>query len=372
MIAQVYVLDSNREMVGIIDGAKSIIWNVEYYGTGDFEVFTPATEDALQELVIGNYIVRADREEIGVIEKIDIAFEPTTGLMITASGRFAKSLLDRRLIYSLNGNTATPVISRGNLETAVRNLVNICLINPTDSSRKINYIKLGDVAGITDVIVTESGENGDTQTTYQNLLAYTDKLLHKYQCGARMRMDSNKNLLYEVYKGADRSMGNTENNSPIIFSQEFDNLLSSDFASDEQNYKNWALIGGEGEGIARFYTTMGSASGDARREVFIDASDQSRKQEVDGQEVEFTDEEYIEMLETNALPKMAEYIVLTTFQGEVDVTHSPFKFGIDYNVGDRVTVQDNQIGIYSNTRIVKATEVQDDGGYSIRIEFEEQ
>ena len=371
MIAQVYALDSTRSMVGIIDGAKSIIWNVEYYGTGDFEVYVPANDATLQNLVVGNYIVRGDRDEVGIIEKIDIAFEPTTGLMITASGRFAKSLLDRRLIYSLSGNTATPVISSGNLETAVRNLVNICLINPTDSNRKISYIQLGAVAGITDVIATSSGDNGDTQTTYQNLLDYTDKLLHKYQCGAKMKMNSSKNLLYEVYKGADRSVGNTENNSPIIFSQEFDNLLSSDFSSDETNYKNWALIGGEGEGIARFYATMGNASGDARREVFIDASDQSRKQEVDGQEVEFTDAEYTAMLETAALPKMAEYIVLTTFQGAVDVTHSPFKYGIDYNIGDRVTVQDNQIGVLISTRIIKATEVQDDNGYSINIEFEE-
>lgn len=371
MISQVYVLDSTRTLIGIVDAAKSIIWNAEYYGTGDFEIYAPANDAALQNLVVGNYITRADRDEVGIIEKIDIAFEPTTGLMITASGRFAKSILDRRLIYSLSGNTATPVISSGNLETAVRNLVNICIINPTDSNRKINYIQLGAVAGITDVIVTSSGDNGDTQTTYQNLLEYTDKLLHKYQCGAKMTLNSSKNFLYAVYKGADRSSGNTEGNTPIIFSQEFDNLLSSDFSSDETNLKNWALIGGEGEGIARFYTTMGTSSGDSRREVFIDASSQSRKQEVDGQEVEFTDAEYTAMLETAALTKMAEYIVLTTFQGAVDVTHSPFEYGIDYNIGDRVTVQDNKIGILMNTRIVKVTEVQDDSGYSINVEFEE-
>lgn len=371
MIAQVYVLDSNRNMVGILDGCESVIWKVEYYGTGDFEVYTTATDDALQYLVKGNYIVRTDRDEIGVIEKVDIAFEQQSGLMITASGRFAKSLLDRRLIYNLSGNTITPVISSGNLETAVRNLVNISIVNPTDSNRQISYIKLGEVFGITDVIVSESGQDADKQTSYQNLLDYTDKLLHQYQCGARMRMGAQNNLLYEVYKGADRSVGNTSGNSPIIFSQEFDNLLSSNFSTSDQNLKNWALIGGEGEGIARFYTTIGSTSGDARREVFINASDQSRKQEVDGQEVEFTDEEYTQMLETAGMQKIAEYITITSFKGAVDVTHSPFKYGIDYNVGDRVTVQDNQIGVLINSRVIKATEVQDDNGYSINIEFEE-
>lgn len=371
MIAQVYVLDSNREMVGIIDGAESIIWNVEYYGTGDFEVYASADEAALQYLAKGNYVIRTDREEIGVIEKVEIAFEAQSGLMITASGRFAKSLLDRRLIFNLSGHTVTPVISRGNLETAVRNLVNISVINPTDANRQISYIQLGEVFGITDVIVAESGENADKQTSYQNLLDYTDKLLQQYQCGAKMTMDANKNLLYSVYKGVDRSSGNTAGNAPIIFSQEFDNLLSSNFSTDDQNAKNWALIGGEGEGTARFYATIGSATGDARREVFIDASDQSQSQEEGGQQTEFTDEEYNEMLQTAGMQKIAEFKTITTFQGAVDVTHSPFKYGIDYNVGDRVTVQDNEIGVLIDTRIIKATEVQDDNGYSINIEFEE-
>ena len=45
------------------------------------------------------------------------------------------------------------------------------------------------------------------------------------------------------------------------------------------------------------------------------------------------------------------------------------KMNADYYVGDRVTFADDDLDLYSNVRILSATEVQDENGYSIDVEF---
>ena len=38
MISYVEILNTERELIGIIDTAKSIIWHSVYFGVGDFEI----------------------------------------------------------------------------------------------------------------------------------------------------------------------------------------------------------------------------------------------------------------------------------------------------------------------------------------------
>lgn len=375
MIGQVYIRNPSRVVIGIIDDAKSIIWEQQYYDAGTFEVYCRATILNQQLLQIGNYVTRTDNENIGIIESVEIKFEAENGLMITASGRFAKSILDRRLIYNISGHTIYPIVFSGNLETAVRNLVSSNIINATDTSRNINFIELGAVAGITDIISSNTGESADKQTSYANLLSYTDNLLRGYHHGAKMILDeSTKKLQYAVYTGKDRSNGNTDGNNPIVFSQDFDNLTSSDYQISNMEWKNVALIGGQGEGTARFCVLMvdSAQTGINRREVFIDSSSQSKTYKNNSdQEVEYTDAEYTELLITDAMQKISEFKEIETFSGEIDITNSIYKFNRDFFLGDLVTIQDNQIGVFQTVRIIKATEVQDDNGYILSVEFGE-
>ncbi|MGN1057931.1 MAG: hypothetical protein ACI4Q7_01060, partial [Candidatus Avelusimicrobium sp.] len=209
--------------------------------------------------------------------------------------------------------------------------------------------------------------------SYGNLQEYTDEVLQEYELGAYVGIDrTTLKLQYFVFSGADRSGENTEGNTPIVFSQEFDSLLASDYSYDTATLKNTALIGGEGEGTARFYAMLVNAniSGMERREVFIDGSDQPRKYEDDsGAEQEYTETEYTALLQSKARQELVNYIIVETFAGEVDITNSGLVYGESFNVGDLVTIQDNKISKYATTRIISVTEVQDDNGYQISVEF---
>lgn len=372
MIEYVEIRDTNRNLIGIVDTAESIIWESSYYSTGRFEVYVQANSETIPLLQVGNYVTRPNERNIGIIEGINITYLPVYGRMIIASGRFAKSILDRRLIYTLRGNSITPTISSGLVEAAVRNLVNKNIIASSLSRRNIPFIKLGTLQNITKRIVDDNGNSARMQTSYGNLLEYTDTMLQEFGLGAYMSLDyATNNLLYNVFEGADRSASNTQGNNPVVFSQEYDNLVSTDYRYETVTEKTTALIGGEGEGTERYFVMIGdTASGIARKEVMVDASGQSRTYEdEDETEHTYTDAEYAELLKSYALKEMEEYQIVQTFSGEVDVSHSDLVYGVDYNVGDIITIHDMQLSLYMNTRILTATEVQDSSGYKLSITY---
>ena len=363
---------SDRELIGIIDDAKSIIWHDVYYGVGDFEVYAPCTPESVSLLIVGNYVTRYGDDNIGIIEKVNITYSAQDGRMIIVSGRFAKSLLDRRIIYTLSGHSVSPTILRGNVEDAARKLVEQNAINcDFDTSRNIQELELGIDAGIAKTIVDASGAAADKQVTHDNLLEYTDSLLEEYGIGAKCVLNDALKLAYTVYVGADRSADNSDGNEPVIFSQDFDNLISTTYSYDESLLKNTALIGGEGEGEARFHAIVkSSASGAARREVFVDASSNSRTyKDENGDEQTLTDAEYNAQLETVGLQAISGLAITETFDGEVDLMSGSFRYRDDFSLGDIVTIQDLEIGLYINARILEVTEVEDDSGYMISIVY---
>lgn len=374
MIEYLEARNSNREIIGILDDFQSIIWETNYYSTGAFEVYLQAVPQYINVLQIGNYVTRPDDENIGIIENINVEYSEEFGKMIAASGRFAKSILDRRIIYNASGNTTgklsiSPVISSGLVETAVRKLVTDHIISSPQTARNISFITLGELQGITKKIVDESGKNTQLQTSFGNLLEYTDEMLHSYELGAKMVFDRETlQLKYTVYEGKDRSRNNTQNNLPIIMSQEYDNFFSSRYEKNTTQIKNTALIGGEGEGADRFCTMIGTnATGLNRREVWIDASAQSKTYELNGEQKQYTDDEYLALLKSAGTQTIADYQTTEIYDGELNINALTYK--TDFNVGDIITVEDNELNIYINPRIIAVIENQNESGYSISISY---
>lgn len=366
-IEYVEIRNEKRSIIGIIDTANSIIWHSVYFGVGDFEIYAKATETNFALLQRGYYVTRPDNDEVGIIEKIEITQNAQDGRMIIASGRFAKSILERRVIYNLSGSTNKATILTGNVESAARALVANNLISCSfDNDRNISFLQLGAHSGSTEIIVDEEGQESEKQVSCENLLEYTDALLQEYNLSAKIILDKETyNLQYVVFAGADRQ-------GDIIFSIEFDNLSASDYREDDTNERNIALIGGEGEGIERFYVLLlTEKSGLQRREMWVDASSISKKYK-DEQDIEhtYTDAEYRAVLKAEGKQQLAEMQLVESFSGTINVNYGIWVLNRDYFLGDIVTVQDNSIGKYANVRITEITEVQDENGYSIEAKYE--
>lgn len=372
MIEYVEIRGSDTEIVGIIDVARSIIWRSVYYGVGDFEIYAQATPETLDLLRVGRYVTRPDNAEVGIIESINVATNEQDGIMIIASGRFAKSILDRRIIYTLAGSSNAATVLYGNVETEIREVVkNNAISCAFDSKRNIPLLELGDLAGISQNIVDSNGDKTRKQVSCENLLTYTDGVLEEYGLAATCILNGGK-LQYVIYGGSDRSADNASGNVPIVFSQEFDNLTASDYTYDATPEKNVVLIGGEGEGVNRFYSLIAQTeTGLSRREIFIDASSISKtyKDESDAEQT-YTDTEYKAMLDAKGKQDTTALVATESFNGTIDATNGNYVYGRDFALGDIVTVQDNYLGIYSNVRIREATEVQDENGYNVELIYQ--
>lgn len=373
MIEYVEIRDPNLNLISIIDYATSIIWETAYYGAGFFEIYAEATEEAIAVLTPENYVTRPDNDECGIIETVEIPQDIANGKYVIASGRMAKAVLDRRHIYTLSGNSNKATILRGEVESEVREVVYNNAINCTwNAARNLPLLELGALSGMTDRIRDESGAAAQKQTSYANLLEYTDAILQEYGFGAKViiNRDANK-LQYVVFSGVDRSTDNTAGNAPMIFSTDFDNLTGSNYKYDTAAHKNTALVGGAGEGTDRFYIVLNdSAAGMARRETFIDDDSIARTYTDDNEEEQtYTDAEYSAMLQTDGMQKLAEFAITETFDGVIDMTNGGYDFGVDYALGDIITIQDNTILKYINARITTITETQDENGYNIAIEY---
>ncbi len=368
-IEYVEIRDDSTTLLGIVDTAASVIWHSVYFGVGDFEIYVQASPDVVALLQVGNLVTRPDDLEVGIIEKVTIAGDPERGTMITAEGRFAKSILERRLIYNLSGTVNTPTILRGNVEEAVRSLVNNNAIRCSfDSRRNIPLLALGDVAGLPQKIVDENGEAAQKQVSYQNLLTYTEELLQEYGLGATVILDEDAGKLrYIVYGGIDRSWDNAAGNDPIIFGKDYDNLTSSNYGYDATTEKNAALIGGAGEGVERFYSLIaGTQAGLQRRELWVDAASLNRTYKDDSDvEHTYTDSEYNAMLHAAGKQQLDMHVAAETFDASFDIQNSRWKYNRDFALGDIVTIQDEDIGKFANVRLREVLEVQDENGYSI-------
>lgn len=345
----IYILNPDREVLDTIDNYNSLIWTPRYYEAGDFELYMRVTPRTLSLLQLDNYVVKGDSDMVGVIESVRITTDSEEGDYIIAKGRCLMSLLERRIVWSMTSVTDETV------ESTIRTLINENVISPSDSARAIPNVVLGDLQGFSETITAQY--NGE------NLLEVIVNLCKQYGIGVKVILNEDRDFEVQLYKGDDRSY--SQNVNPwVVFSPDFENIVSSDYSHDKTTLKNTCRIAGEGEGLSRKYTSLGTSSGLARRELFVDAGDVTSEKE-DGSTLSAS--EYNILLEERGREELAENLQTITFGGEVESSRQ-FVFGRDYNLGDIITVQ-NQYGIIVHPRVIEVIQCHDENGLTTIPEF---
>lgn len=156
----------------------------------------------------------------------------------------------------------------------------------------------------------------------------------------------------------------TDRHTTVIFSPEFDNLKSSEYVKSTEGYMNAGIVLGEGEGFSQQCGEVGTAAGYARYEDIIN-TDISR--ETESGEINVND--YIDMMIQYGKSELITRMNKETFSGELD-TDGMFKIGEDFNMGDKVSVQ-NEVGISATTRLIEIIYSDEASGYKTTGIFEE-
>ena len=388
---QIYVLNPAYEIIGLIDEADSVVWHKKYNDVGEAEIYLPCDENMLALLENGNQLYRYDDDMFCKIETVEITTDAEQGDYITATAADISKILSGRIVWD-------NFTYSGAVGGFLKKVLNENVINSTQSARNIPNFTLDESSldSITDEI---------THTTKsEDILQLIITTCKSYNIGFRVSYEKDiEKLVFRVFRGKNKAT--TESDEYVEFSPQFSNILSSNYKTDESNHKTLAVVGAkESDGSVMYITVPDGAAeprGEARKEIYIDATSTSRDITVDelmqmfptatlsgltytvtisgvslkvamvngDDKVTVTDFAFGKILRTIGYNALAERTRTQSFSGEVDTTDT-YEYKTDYDLGDVVKVI-NEYGIEAAAQITEVWETDDnENGYIIEPKFE--
>lgn len=343
---ELYVLKRDFQAIHLLDMFESLLWTERYYEYGDFEITAPASIQLLKIFEKENYLWTKDSNAVMIIEDLEISSDPEEGTMFIVTGRSLESILDRRIVWNKTKLT-------GNLQNAVKKILDENVISPSDSDRKIsNFI----FEASDDPLVTEKTVNleCDGETVYEiiQLLCQTNEL------GFRVYLNDNNQFVFKLYAGADRSY-DQDTNPYVLFSPKFENIINSNYLESNKTLKTVALVVNDGsEGRTELIVECDAGAGTEldRREICVSAS------------VSTDESDYTEQMEEAGREELKSNKATKTFEGEVESTQL-FVYGEDFYMGDIVQIV-NEYEVEAKTRVVEIVRSQTLDGTTIYPTFE--
>lgn len=389
---QLYILNANNEMVGMVDEADSVLYIKKHNDVGECTIRVLCEKAYLDLLKAGNRIYRYDDDMFCKIETPEIETDTEQGDFLTVTAKDIVNILSGRIIWD-------NFTYSGTLGGFWKKVLTENVINSNQPVRNIPNFTLDEESlnSITDEI-TYSTKSDDIL----KLLITTSKT---YSVGFRLTYDINaQRLIFRLYRGKNKA--STQGEEYIEFSPTFANILSSHYKEDESNHKTFAIVGAKDSDGSLMYITVYEGNeeptGEERKELYIDATNQSRDITVDelllmfptatingegtayfitisgiqinvatvnGDKVTVTDFTFQKMLEIIGLNGLAEHRKTQEFTGEVDIIDT-YGYKTDYDLGDIVKVA-NEYGIEAAAQITEIWESEDsDSGYTVEPKYE--
>lgn len=334
------------EPIGDLSQFTSIILPDAFNGYGNFELWAPIMDDNSELLKKGN-ILWTGGENAYIIEIVKSTVDNKGEKSYNVKGRSLERFLCDRIIWG--GYTKS-----GYASTIMYDIVDKNCINPTNSKRKLPWLVNATDLHLGNQISQYQKTGGEVYDALINLATDSD-------IGFSIIFDPrNKQLIFEVRAGADRTIDNTSGNDPVVFSTDLEDILSSSYYSNNEDEKTMCLVQGEDSGSSRKSETVGAVNGVGynRRELYVDARDlQSEVYNEDGTTTSLTDSQYRATLIQRGKEKLAEHVTTETFDAQIrQFGDIQYEFGVDYVKGDKVTVIDKQLMIQVSARITSVEE----------------
>lgn len=328
---QFLALDKQFAPVGYL-APLNVQWTREYYTIGQFSLLV-AADGYTPDMA---YLYRTDRVETGIIQKVQLT-ESIKGRFVQLSGYFLEAILNDKAVWPT-------YYASGSLPAAVAEMLR----------RYKGDIPLLEVANPPAALSADAW-----QETGGGLAAVAYIRLQTVEMSLRCRYDYLAGrIIAEVWQGLDRTQDQTENPF-VMFSDTWRNLAQADLTLDQSNWKNYAIVAGEGEGSARKVAYADLSKGGYRRILFIDA--RSERWDPDKQ----SEAQYLESLRQKGLDTLLDYQPIRNL--EIDATQTGFTYLADWDLGDKVDVAMPDAGLVMQGRIVTVREVMKNNTFSVNI-----
>ena len=358
----VYKLDNDTfDALGQINQFTSLIWPDKFNGYTTFELNAPLTDENKTLIKKGN-VIWCGGDNAAIIEIIESNTNEDGQKTYKVKGRTLEMILTTRIIWG------TYVCQGKHSSTAMYEIVDSQCVNPTQTNRKIPFLECAEDEQLGNLISFQKtgGEVYDSLTTLATEAELGFSVLFRPR---------QKKLIFKVNQGVDRTiMLQSDQGSPlVVFSTDLDDILSSSYYTNDQDKKTTAYVAGEGEGEDRKYIVSGdnASPGFLRRELYVDARDLQSEvfNPEDGSSTTINEDDYRDMLNDRGKEKLAQNTITESFEAKMRVVGDiQYRYGVDYFKGDKVLVQDTELGIQVVATISEVSENYDDE-YELMITF---
>lgn len=360
IVKDVCILDKDLVQLGIVNSYKGMVFPKALVGYSIFELYAPITESNVELLKDGN-IIYIDAETAGIIESIKKTRNDNGEKVLEVKGRTLEMLLTTRIVWD--------VYSTSNKKPSVimEELVDVNCISPSDSKRKIPHLDKIPTMGDNNSAIKTFQQTGGEVYESLSLLATT------YNLGFTIDVYPKEGKFkFYILCGTDRTDSQIVND-PIVFDADMQDILSSEYIKSTMELKNIALVAGQIDESTSVRTIVQTGeletSGFDRRELYVDARDISDKHTVGEAEVQYTTEEYEQLLTERGDSKLSEYIVTESFEMALATRTTSHIYGKDYFLGDKVTVYDAEVGVKVDAVVTKIEKTWDGGNYTLTHTF---
>lgn len=361
---QLNIFTTDLVWVGTIDAAESFIHRTSWHEIPSSELVVSKHAQGVEELQVGRIVLANNQKDKALI--IEDMAASLDSEFITYSLLSLKGLMNYRICHP---SYAASFVQKRQSEVmqvlAYNNLINQSSDNDrkfydsTNTKNMLIFTELKQFGDTIDFTVDwKTGYLGDAITTVAKMYGVNTTA----PLGWNVIVNSTTTaFIMDVYHGIHKHINQTEY-SPVIFSEEFGNLSNASYEysikewrnaayvswTDESNVQRINWVGNDSKGITRSFN---------RKEILLQSSKKTAAEiEAEGRS------------ELNKRPH------IENFTAEIiDTDKTVSTYGVDWQLGDIVTVQSKSILkdrlISIDAQITAIEETYADGQYSINATF---
>jgi len=356
---ELMTLDANNQPSKLIENWDSLLWTERFNTVSDFQLETGKIDEFMTLLPEGIGVTLRDSNYAMIVETHNILRKKHQPQKLVIKGRAYSSILDRRVtiqsVGALTGTANWIVNVKTPSDLAHYIIVKICvdgLINPADifPAAKVQFTTPTDYltsTGPTKPFVVERGNLLEVVRTLLQTEAAADPSTTPatpavVQHGIRSIRPSSAGtaIAIQIYTGTDRR-------ASVYFDATRDLLDDGSYLFSKVGSGNAAY--GVASGLAAsMYEGASEPTGLDRRVILVDASTAGIADPT--------------ILRNEMSKALAEAHETAIFDGSLNQDLNPYKYGVDYNLGDIVKVQ-GDYGLYTDARVTEFIRSEDASGF---------
>lgn len=369
------MLTSSIQAIGMVQEYISLSYNPCFNEVGSFTLTIPFSKENF------DLVIRQDDCEklislgdgfVGIAYKVYIKNTPDKK-QIQIKGQLAEGILENNAAPALNISPSSAATNLPNIEQIISDYISTAITNTATSTWWQGVVFTPSNPQNSSYVLTDGVqvEAGTSRKFIESLSKAADK-----GYSVRLKTQGTTDLLeLKINSYTDRTISQSQVD-PVVISAKLGDLYSSEFTLNSQNWKN----------IVYAYGTYSTSDGDETEVMEIVTYDeyqggisdipvQQRRATYAPVDIQFESGETPTEAGARAIARregklvLYDYALVKSYGCKIQEHNGTFSFGVDYFLGDKMTIYDEELGIQIDAQLLEYTKTYSAKGESFEPVF---